>query len=44
MPKEIAPWYKGTSLLNTLDNLKPIERMANAPLRIPGKYKINNNN
>jgi len=40
-PKDLAPWYSGVGLLNTLDSLRTIERNPNAPLRIPliDKYK-----
>lgn len=35
MPKSICPWYDGPSLLQCLDQLKPIDRLYNSPLRIP---------
>ena len=39
-PKDCT-WYKGPSLLETLDNLNAVERKINGPLRIPisEKYK-----
>lgn len=41
VPKELAPWYGGPSLLEYLDNLKSLERKVNAPFMMPinGKYK-----
>lgn len=33
--KEACPWYTGPTLLQALDSLKPLDRLANAPLRIP---------
>jgi len=30
-----CPWYTGTSLLNHLDSLKPLERLENYPFRLP---------
>lgn len=41
VPKELAPWYDGPSLLEYLDNLKSLERKVNAPFMMPinGKYK-----
>eukprot|EP01111_Echinosteliopsis_oligospora_P019379 TRINITY_DN936_c0_g1_i1.p1 TRINITY_DN936_c0_g1~~TRINITY_DN936_c0_g1_i1.p1 ORF type:complete len:541 (+),score=217.78 TRINITY_DN936_c0_g1_i1:98-1624(+) len=34
-PEGKCPWYEGLPLLPTLDALTPIERKADAPLRIP---------
>ncbi|KAL8945978.1 MAG: hypothetical protein Q9222_007563 [Ikaeria aurantiellina] len=41
VPKSLAPWYDGPSLLEYLDNLKSLERKINAPFMMPinGKYK-----
>lgn len=41
VPKSLAPWYDGPSLLEYLDNLKSLERKVNAPFMMPvnGKYK-----
>ncbi|MCJ1470698.1 translation termination factor GTPase eRF3 [Pseudocyphellaria aurata] len=41
VPKKLAPWYSGPSLLEYLDNLKSLERKVNAPFMMPinGKYK-----
>ncbi|MCJ1359834.1 MAG: translation termination factor GTPase eRF3 [Icmadophila ericetorum] len=41
VPKELAPWYDGPSLLEYLDNLKALERKVNAPFMMPvsGKYR-----
>lgn len=41
VPKKLAPWYNGPSLLEYLDNLKSLERKVNAPFMMPinGKYK-----
>jgi len=38
---EIAPWYQGGALIQTLDQLKPIDRLSASPLRIPitDKYR-----
>jgi len=33
--KETCPWYDGPTLLGHLDALPPVERKADAPLRIP---------
>ena len=35
------PWFQGTSLVNTLDNLPPLERQVDGPVRIPvmDRYK-----
>jgi len=35
MPKDVCPWYNGPTLLGSLDSLKPLDRLADAPLRIP---------
>ncbi len=41
VPKSLAPWYDGPSLLEYLDSLKSLERKVNAPFMMPinGKYK-----
>ena len=41
VPKSLAPWYDGPSLLDYLDNLKSLERKLNAPFMMPvnGKYR-----
>ena len=41
VPKSLAPWYGGPSLLEYLDNLKSLERKVNAPFMMPinAKYK-----
>ncbi|KAL8690878.1 MAG: hypothetical protein Q9218_003771 [Villophora microphyllina] len=41
VPKNLAPWYDGPSLLEYLDNLKTLERKLNAPFMMPvnAKYK-----
>jgi peptide chain release factor subunit 3 len=41
IPKGIAPWYDGPSLLEYLDNMKTLERKVNAPFMMPinGKYR-----
>ncbi|MCJ1256262.1 translation termination factor GTPase eRF3 [Lignoscripta atroalba] len=41
VPKDLAPWYSGPSLLEYLDNLKTLERKVNAPFMMPinGKYR-----
>ena len=41
VPKELAPWHDGPSLLEYLDNLKTLERKVNAPFMMPinGKYR-----
>uniref|UniRef100_A0A7S3EKJ1 Tr-type G domain-containing protein n=1 Tax=Rhodosorus marinus TaxID=101924 RepID=A0A7S3EKJ1_9RHOD len=38
---EVCPWFKGEPLLDTLENLKPPERLIKAPVRFPifEKYK-----
>lgn len=35
LESSIAPWYSGDSLIGTLDNLPPVPRAKEAPLRIP---------
>mmetsp|Transcript_6073 Transcript_6073/g.18351 ORF Transcript_6073/g.18351 Transcript_6073/m.18351 type:complete len:577 (+) Transcript_6073:186-1916(+) len=35
VPESVCPWYKGESLLDTLENLSPPERLLNAPVRMP---------
>jgi len=35
LSKEVCPWYDGPSVLETLDTLPPLERKAEAALRIP---------
>jgi peptide chain release factor subunit 3 len=35
LDSKLAPWYTGDSLLGTLDNMPPIPRAKDAPLRIP---------
>lgn len=41
LDKSICPWYNGPSLLEALDNMKPLERLDNWPFRLPiiDKYK-----
>ena len=41
VPKNLAPWYDGPSLLEYLDNLQSLERKVNAPFMMPvnGKYR-----
>lgn len=41
LPAGVAPWYDGPSLLQTLDELKPPERLYETPLRLPvvDKYR-----
>ena len=41
VPKNLAPWYDGPSLLEYLDNLQALERKVNAPFMMPvnGKYR-----
>ncbi len=41
VPKKLAPWYDGPSLLEYLDNLQSLERKVNAPFMMPvnGKYR-----
>eukprot|EP01114_Cavostelium_apophysatum_P017374 TRINITY_DN514_c0_g1_i3.p1 TRINITY_DN514_c0_g1~~TRINITY_DN514_c0_g1_i3.p1 ORF type:complete len:546 (-),score=161.02 TRINITY_DN514_c0_g1_i3:38-1561(-) len=35
VPKDVCNWYEGGTLLDLLDNLKPIDRLNSGPLRIP---------
>jgi len=35
LPKDICPWYEGKSLLGVLDELPAMQRLYDAPLRIP---------
>ncbi|KAI1777272.1 hypothetical protein F4818DRAFT_409813 [Hypoxylon cercidicola] len=41
IPKGVAPWYDGPSLLEYLDNMQALERKTNAPfmMAISGKYR-----
>ena len=41
VPKNLAPWYDGPSLLEYLDNLQSLERKVKAPFMMPvnGKYR-----
>ncbi|KAH6681209.1 eukaryotic peptide chain release factor GTP-binding subunit [Plectosphaerella plurivora] len=41
VPKDVAPWYDGPSLLEYLDNMQTLERKINAPFMMPvsGKYR-----
>ncbi|KAF4630667.1 translation elongation factor 1-alpha (TEF) [Cudoniella acicularis] len=41
IPKGMAPYYDGPSLLEYLDNMKTLERKVNAPFMMPinGKYR-----
>ncbi|KAL0934176.1 eukaryotic peptide chain release factor gtp-binding subunit [Colletotrichum truncatum] len=41
LPKEVAPWWEGPSLLEFLDNMKALERKVNAPfmMAVAGKYR-----
>lgn len=41
VPKDLAPWYDGPSLLECLDNFKTLERKVKAPFMMPinAKYK-----
>ncbi|KAL5396805.1 translation termination factor GTPase eRF3 [Paraphaeosphaeria minitans] len=41
VPKELAPWHDGPSLLEYLDNMKALERKLNAPFMMPisAKYR-----
>ncbi len=41
VPKNLAPWYDGPSLLEYLDNMQALERKLNAPFMMPiaAKYK-----
>lgn len=40
VPKELAPWYDGPSLLEFLDNLKSLERKVKAPFMMPINVSI----
>lgn len=42
IPKGLAPWYGGPSLLEYLDEMKTLERKVNAPFMMPvnGKYRV----
>ncbi|KAI9719142.1 MAG: translation termination factor GTPase eRF3 [Chrysothrix sp. TS-e1954] len=41
VPKSLAPWYDGPSLLEFLDSMQALERKINAPLMMPvsAKYR-----
>jgi len=41
VPKSLAPWYDGPSLLEYLDSMDKLERKINAPFMMPvgGKYR-----
>ena len=41
VPKSLAPWYSGPSLLEYLDGMDKLERKINAPFMMPvgGKYR-----
>lgn len=41
VPKDLAPWYDGPSLLEYLDGMQALERKLNAPFMLPinGKYR-----
>ncbi|EPT03653.1 hypothetical protein FOMPIDRAFT_1035273 [Fomitopsis schrenkii] len=41
LPKNVAPWYNGPSLLEYLDTMQMVDRKVNAPLMMPisEKYK-----
>ena len=41
IPKDVAPWYTGPSLLEFLDNMQKIQRNINAPFMMPvgAKYR-----
>nr|POE49111.1 eukaryotic peptide chain release factor gtp-binding subunit [Quercus suber] len=41
VPKDIAPWFDGPSLLEYLDSMQTLERKVNAPLMMPiaAKYR-----
>ncbi|KAF2123249.1 eukaryotic peptide chain release factor GTP-binding subunit [Lophiotrema nucula] len=41
VPKDLAPWHDGPSLLEYLDNMKTLERKVNAPFMMPisAKYR-----
>ena len=42
VPKALAPWFDGPSLLEYLDEMKTLERKINAPFMMPisGKYRV----
>jgi peptide chain release factor subunit 3 len=42
VPKELAPWWDGPSLLEYLDGMQTLERKVKAPFMMPinGKYKV----
>ncbi|KAF2472571.1 uncharacterized protein BDR25DRAFT_333360 [Lindgomyces ingoldianus] len=41
VPKDLAPWFDGPSLLEYLDNMQTLERKVNAPFMMPiaAKYR-----
>ncbi|ORY00150.1 P-loop containing nucleoside triphosphate hydrolase protein [Clohesyomyces aquaticus] len=41
VPKDLAPWFEGPSLLEYLDNMQTLERKVNAPFMMPiaAKYR-----
>ncbi|EHA49034.1 eukaryotic peptide chain release factor GTP-binding subunit [Pyricularia oryzae 70-15] len=41
VPKDVAPWYDGPSLLEYLDNMPTLDRKLNAPfmMAVAGKYR-----
>ena len=41
IPKSVAPWWEGPSLLEYLDNMQALERKLNAPFMLPvnAKYR-----
>ncbi|CAH0052924.1 unnamed protein product [Clonostachys solani] len=41
IPKDVAPWWEGPSLLEYLDNMQALERKVNAPFMMPvnAKYR-----
>ncbi|KAF1966581.1 hypothetical protein BU23DRAFT_517884 [Bimuria novae-zelandiae CBS 107.79] len=41
VPKDLAPWYDGPSLLEYLDNMKALDRKLNSPFMMPisAKYR-----
>ncbi len=41
VPEKLAPWYKGPSLLEYLDDMQTLERRVNAPFMMPiaAKYR-----
>ena len=42
VPKSLAPWHDGPSLLEYLDDMQTLERKVNAPFMMPinGKYRV----